>query len=189
MSCLFAPIGRQPLRTPSLVYTRRTCVSPVANLLVRVIMPHDPFGALQKFPLASGRSLRYCAPGALESAGLGKMSRLPVSIRIVLESLLRNCDGRKITADHVRQPAGWQPTVPCQHRCRPCECAHGNGPNHFPECLGDGVHCGYRGNDRYRWRLGAEIILARARTRVLTRQIKFGVMTENAGLVERNAPL
>ncbi len=75
-------------------------------------MPHDPFDALRELPLASGKSLRYYALAALESAGLGKVSRLPVSIRIVLESLLRNCDGRKITADHVRQLANWQATAP-----------------------------------------------------------------------------
>jgi aconitate hydratase len=75
-------------------------------------MPHDPFGALQDFTLAAGKPSRYYALAALEAAGLGRVSRLPVSIRIVLESLLRNCDGRKITTDHVRQLAGWQPTAP-----------------------------------------------------------------------------
>ncbi len=42
---------------------------------------------------------------------LGKISRLPVSIRIVLESVLRNCDGKKVTEQHVRQLAGWQPNA------------------------------------------------------------------------------
>ncbi|HWA37933.1 MAG TPA: aconitate hydratase AcnA [Burkholderiales bacterium] len=41
-----------------------------------------------------------------------KVERLPVSIRIVLESVLRNCDGRKVTAEHVRQLAGWKPGAP-----------------------------------------------------------------------------
>ena len=40
---------------------------------------------------------------------IGKISRLPVSIRIVLESVLRNCDGKKVTEEHVRQLAGWKP--------------------------------------------------------------------------------
>jgi aconitate hydratase len=35
------------------------------------------------------------------------VNRLPVSIRIVLESVLRNCDGKKVTGRHVRQPARW----------------------------------------------------------------------------------
>jgi aconitate hydratase len=48
---------------------------------------------------------------ALESAGLGKVARLPVSIRIVLESVLRNCDGKKVTEEHVRQLAGWKPNA------------------------------------------------------------------------------
>ena len=48
---------------------------------------------------------------ALESAGIGKISRLPVSIRIVLESVLRNCDGKKVTEQHVRQLANWQPNA------------------------------------------------------------------------------
>src|SRR3989441_5289659 len=40
-----------------------------------------------------------------------KLERLPVSIRIVLESVLRNCDGKKVTEEHVRQLAGWQPNA------------------------------------------------------------------------------
>ena len=39
------------------------------------------------------------------------VSRLPVSMRIVLESVLRNCDGRKITAEHVEQVANWKPNA------------------------------------------------------------------------------
>ena len=48
---------------------------------------------------------------ALEAAGIGKISRLPVSIRIVLESVLRNCDGKKVTEAHVRQLANWKPNA------------------------------------------------------------------------------
>ncbi|MCD6044168.1 MAG: acnA1, partial [Burkholderiales bacterium] len=40
-----------------------------------------------------------------------KIERLPVSIRIVLESVLRNCDGKKVTEEHVRQLAGWKPNA------------------------------------------------------------------------------
>jgi aconitate hydratase len=74
-------------------------------------MPIDPFGALQEFKLSTGASARYYALSALATAGLGPVTRLPVSLRIVLESVLRNCDGRKITEEHVRQLAGWQPTA------------------------------------------------------------------------------
>ncbi len=72
-------------------------------------MPQDTFAALQEFRLASGKTSRYYALAALEAAGLGRISRLPVSIRIVLEAVLRNCDGVKVSADHVRQLAAWQP--------------------------------------------------------------------------------
>jgi aconitate hydratase len=71
-------------------------------------MPQDPFAALRDFTSSSGKTSRYYSLAALESAGLGKVSRLPVSIRIVLESLLRNCDGSKVTEAHVRSLAGWQ---------------------------------------------------------------------------------
>lgn len=50
----------------------------------------------------------YSLP-ALERAGIGKISRLPVSLRIVLESVLRNCDGKAITDKHVRELANWDP--------------------------------------------------------------------------------
>jgi len=72
---------------------------------------HDPFGARCDFPLASGKRGRHCALAALEAAGRGKVSRMPVSIRIVLESLLRNRDDGRITEARVRQLAGWQPTA------------------------------------------------------------------------------
>jgi aconitate hydratase len=48
----------------------------------------------------------------LEESGAGKISRLPISIRVVLESLLRNCDGGTVTEDHVRDLARWQPNAP-----------------------------------------------------------------------------
>jgi aconitate hydratase len=74
-------------------------------------MLHDPFGALREFRLGSGRTSRCYELAALEAAGVGEVSRLPVSIRIVLESVLRHCDGQRITPDHVRQIAAWQPTA------------------------------------------------------------------------------
>jgi aconitate hydratase len=72
-------------------------------------MAHDPFHARKPYPLASGGSGTLYSLHALEAAGIGKVSRLPVSIRIVLESVLRNCDGRKVTEEHVRQLANWSP--------------------------------------------------------------------------------
>ncbi len=74
-------------------------------------MSHDPFKALRVFKLASGKTGKYYALAALEEAGLGKVSRLPVSLRIVLESLLRNCDGKRITESHVKALTAWQPAA------------------------------------------------------------------------------
>ena len=70
---------------------------------------NDPFRSLRALPGAKG--LRYFDLSALERAGLGTISRLPVSIRIVLESVLRNCDGKKVTEEHVRNLAAWKPNA------------------------------------------------------------------------------
>ena len=72
-------------------------------------MPHSLFDSLQNFSPAAGVTGKYYSLPALEKAGLGQVSRLPVSLRIVLESLLRNCDGRKITEAHIRELAAWSP--------------------------------------------------------------------------------
>ncbi len=74
-------------------------------------MPHQLFDSLQDLLLPSGAAGRYYSLPALEAAGVGRISRLPVSIRIVLESVLRNCDGRKVTEEHVRQLARWAPNA------------------------------------------------------------------------------
>jgi aconitate hydratase len=72
-------------------------------------MSHNPFNTLREFTLGSGQTAKFYSLPALEEAGVGKVSRLPISIRIVLESLLRNCDGKKLTEAHVRQVANWLP--------------------------------------------------------------------------------
>ena len=72
--------------------------------------PH--FDTLRTFETASGQTGHYHALSALQDAGLGNISRLPVSVRIVLEAVLRNCDGRKVTDAHVRQLAGWKANAP-----------------------------------------------------------------------------
>jgi aconitate hydratase len=69
-------------------------------------MAAHPFDTLKAFPAGKFHSLP-----ALQAAGAGNVSRLPVSIRIVLESVLRNCDGIKVTQEHVRQLANWQPNA------------------------------------------------------------------------------
>ena len=72
-------------------------------------MPHNTFNTLDSFDLGGGRRGQFYSLPKLEAACAGKVSRLPVSIRIVLESVLRNVDGKKIAEDDVRTLANWQP--------------------------------------------------------------------------------
>ncbi len=72
-------------------------------------MTHNLFNTLQEFETGSGKRARYYSLPALEKAGLGLISKLPVSIRIVLESVLRNCDGERVEERNVRELAAWKP--------------------------------------------------------------------------------
>jgi aconitate hydratase len=72
----------------------------------------DEFNTLTKFDAENGRDgFLYSLP-ALEEQGVGKISRLPVSIRIVLESVLRNCDGKKVRRKDVETLAKWSAKKP-----------------------------------------------------------------------------
>ncbi len=66
-------------------------------------MSHNLFNTLQSFQAGKFYSLPQ-----LEREGVGPVSRLPVSLRIVLESVLRNYDGKKITEENVRALCGWR---------------------------------------------------------------------------------
>src|SRR6266571_7276979 len=68
-----------------------------------------PFNSLQTFNPSAGQTAKFYSLPQLEKEGVGPVSKLPVSIRVVLESVLRNCDRRKITEDDVRSLANWQP--------------------------------------------------------------------------------
>jgi aconitate hydratase len=70
---------------------------------------NDPFQSLQTLDLGSGTVGKFFSLPALEKQGIGKISRLPVSIRLVLESVLRNCDGKKVSEQNVRELANWAP--------------------------------------------------------------------------------
>src|SRR5277367_1132895 len=70
---------------------------------------HNLFNSLQKFDLGNGKQGNFYSLPALEKAGVGAISRLPVSIRLVLESVLRNCDGKKVSETNIRELAKWQP--------------------------------------------------------------------------------
>ncbi|RUZ71960.1 aconitate hydratase AcnA [Mesorhizobium sp. M7A.F.Ca.US.006.01.1.1] len=63
---------------------------------------------LRKVDLGDGRTLDYFSVPALGDIFNGSISRLPVSLRIVLESVLRNCDGRKVLASHVEALVNWR---------------------------------------------------------------------------------
>jgi aconitate hydratase len=73
--------------------------------------PAHPFAsALKTFNTASGGSGKYWSLKELAKQ-YPNIQKLPVSIRIVLESVLRNCDGQKVGADNVEQLANWQPNA------------------------------------------------------------------------------
>ena len=74
-------------------------------------MSHNLFNTHQSFTPSDGQSGTFYSLPALEAAGVGKISRLPVSIRIVLEAVLRNYDDKKISETHIRQLANWQPNA------------------------------------------------------------------------------
>ncbi len=73
-------------------------------------MSHSLFDSLQQFPTGSGQNSSFYSLPALEKHGYN-VSRLPVSIRIVLESVLRNYDGLKISEQDVKNLASWQPNA------------------------------------------------------------------------------
>ena len=71
-------------------------------------MPQNTFNTLDTFDLGNGKKGQYFSLRKLEQAGIGPVSKLPISIRVVLESVLRNVDGKKITEDDVRTLANWK---------------------------------------------------------------------------------
>ena len=72
----------------------------------------DSFKTLRTFESGKGTVGSYYSLPALEEQGLGKISRLPYSIRVVLESVLRNCDGRKVQEKDVKVLAAWNAKSP-----------------------------------------------------------------------------
>ncbi len=71
----------------------------------------DAFKTLKDFKISDTKKGKFFSLPALEKNLGVKISRLPVSIRIVLESVLRNCDGKKVTEEHVKQLANWGATA------------------------------------------------------------------------------
>ncbi len=74
--------------------------------------PENVFGTLQRFDLGNGEQAAFYSLPQLELGGIGPISKLPVSIRLVLESVLRNCDGNRVLQQNVRALANWKPNAP-----------------------------------------------------------------------------
>ena len=73
-------------------------------------MPHAFENTLKTFKVGAGKTGSFFSLPEL-ARQFPKINRLPVSMRIVLESVLRHCDGKKVTAEHVRQVANWFPNA------------------------------------------------------------------------------
>ncbi len=67
---------------------------------------------LSSFKLASGKEIFFYSLKSLESEGAGKLSQLPFSIRVVIESLLRNLDGKAIKEEDIISLANWNAKNP-----------------------------------------------------------------------------
>jgi aconitate hydratase len=74
-------------------------------------MSRNTLNTLKEFKISDSKKGKFYSLPALEKQLGVNISRLPVSIRIVLESVLRNCDGNKVTEEHVRQLANWAPNA------------------------------------------------------------------------------
>src|SRR5258707_754869 len=73
---------------------------------------HNSFDTLQTFDLGNGDRGSFYSLPQLEKAGIGPVSKLPVSIRLVLESILRNCDEKRVCEQNIRDLANWKPKAP-----------------------------------------------------------------------------
>ena len=71
---------------------------------------HAFANTLKRFKPAAGKQGSLYSLPAL-ARQFPNVGRLPVSIRIVLESVLRKCDGNKVTKEHVAELANWQPNA------------------------------------------------------------------------------
>ncbi|MBA5607078.1 aconitate hydratase AcnA [Duganella sp. FT3S] len=74
-------------------------------------MSRNTLNTLKDFTISAGKKGKFYSLPALEKSLGTNISRLPVSIRVVLESVLRNCDGKKVTEEHVKQLANWGATA------------------------------------------------------------------------------
>src|SRR5436853_414975 len=73
---------------------------------------HNLFDTLQTFDAGKGQAAAFYALPQLEQAGVGPVSKLPVSIRLVLESVMRNCNGKRVSEQNIRALANWKANAP-----------------------------------------------------------------------------
>jgi aconitate hydratase len=73
---------------------------------------HTHFNSLRSTTTQSGQKVTYYSLPALEEAGVGPISKLPVSIRIVLEAVLRNFDGKRVSENDIKTLANWNAKSP-----------------------------------------------------------------------------
>lgn len=78
-------------------------------------MSHNTLNTLKEFKISGTKKGKFYSLPALQKKLDINIDRLPVSIRIVLESVLRNCDGKKVTEEHVKQLAKWKPKAARSH--------------------------------------------------------------------------
>ncbi len=75
------------------------------------MVKRDPFGALSKFEKSDGSEASFFDLKSLEGHSIGNLDEIPFSIRILLESALRKCDGFLVSEDDVKRIASWSPTM------------------------------------------------------------------------------
>ena len=85
-----------------------TAAAKASALPAEAATPHAFADTQARFTTASGRTGAFFSLPQLAQA-FPNINRMPISLRIVLESVLRNCDGQKVTTEHVQQLAQWQP--------------------------------------------------------------------------------
>src|SRR5580765_3545947 len=113
LSCILTrPEAAHRLENPNVNRTKSPCLPSRLSVQQGFLMSSapNPFGTRQTFTAAGGRAATFYSIPRLEKEGVGPVSRLPVSLRVVLESLLRNLDGKRIKEDDVRALAAWKPT-------------------------------------------------------------------------------
>ena len=71
-------------------------------------MVHNTLNTLTTFKVGKTKAHFYSLPELGKTLGID-IARLPISLRVVLESVLRNCDGKKVTEAHIKELANWKP--------------------------------------------------------------------------------